>query len=130
MLTRAERLRARSQMQVEIHEGYIEMGPQRLGEQFIRAMVELADRLFPTGWKVTNGFVVPSNYDVPSRTEEWLLNLSEERAAKGLNSDGTRKKKERKRKQKAQAPAKQRALKRREAPPPKSRALKIKRRRK
>jgi hypothetical protein len=83
-----------------------------MGEDFIRAMVELADRIFPTGWRVRDGFVVPSNSDAPSRTGEWLAQLEHERAVKGLNPDGSRRRvAKRTAKRKKRAPLKRREKK-------------------
>lgn len=125
-MNRGKKLLERSRTLIELHEGYIQLGGDRVGESFVRAMVELADRLFPTGWRVSNGFVVPSNHDTPSRTAEWLTALEEERAAKGLNPDGTRKKKQRATTKKRKPMARTRQLKRREKKP---KAISLKKRR-
>lgn len=93
-LTHGHLLWGRSKMVIELHEGYIQLGGSTVGEGFVRALVELADRIFPTGWRTVDGFVVPSKMDeAPSRACQWLTELDYEREAKGLNRDGTKKKK-------------------------------------
>ena len=125
-ITKDDLLWYRSKQTIELHDGYIQIGGDRVGEGFVRAMIELADRLFPTGWRVRDGFVVPSNTDTPSRTGAWLAELEHERAVKGLNPDGTRKKKAKKKPAPKRKPV-QRKIKRREK---KSQAISLKRRRK
>lgn len=111
-------------MKVELHEDYIQLGGDAVGEEFVRALVELADRLFPTGWRVQNGFVIPANNNVPSRTPEWVAEMEEQKAAKEAKVSKKKVKKTSRRQN--QKPT----LGKRRAPKSEPKAIKLKRRKK
>jgi hypothetical protein len=99
---------------VELHEGYLQLGGMQLSEHAVRAILQFISRVFPTGWRIKNGHVLPITTDPPTRTAEWLRELEVERAAKAKPI-----------KKKTKAKAKKKTLARRK---PKPKVLKLKRR--